>query len=561
MGLKPGDTVMVVAETCPELLVLAWGVAFAGCVLVPLHSSIPEAEFKDALKSVRPSFLVVDGPQALQRLKRALRPLAGRVAIFYTSCVLSDAAPGARPMLRVEDVVSGRDDVLVLQQLEELGRGYRAARKPEEIAETLSSDSPAMILHTPGTQGEQRGVVLSHGNLLYQARTLSLLLPVSSADTQLLFLPLSHVLGVIAFLSAVAAGARIAVGGGMRTLLEDLQDAKPTYMVGVPRVFEKIVDKTAVVTSDFSVLSKQLFKQGIDACNRMEERREQGLKPDVASFLLLEAARRTVYRRCSELFGGQIRFLISGGAPLGVATGQAIRAFGFPVLEGFGLTETSGATHINRVDAPKLGTVGLPLPGVEVRVAQDQEVLVRGPGVMLGYLEPDGEVLPGWDEDGWFRTGDLGTVDDRGYLRITGRKKNMIVTATGKNVVPSRLETAISTAIPMVSHCVVAGDRRSYLVALITLNPTVAAAWAEEQGIKTGSFDALRTDVRLYQHVERSIDVLNQGFAPHERIRRFAILESDFSVETGELTHDLKVKRAVVLKKYEHVCRLLYKER
>ncbi len=558
LGVEPGTNVVVSGRTTREWLIVSWAVAFAGGALVPVHAGTPPADFAAIVKAVDPRFVFLENPALLELFKPGLQELSGRIAVFETQCVLTDPPPGRRSLLRLDDVVSDRDEAVSLEQVESLGKSSRDAGNGGEES---SLDSPAMIIYTPGTQGEHRGVVLSNANLLFQGRTLAFLLPVTADDTQLLFLPLSHILGVIAYLSAIASGTPLALGGGLRTLLEDLQAVRPTYMVGVPRVYEKVIEKIHSLANDFSVIWRQVFRQGIEAATRAEERKAAGQDVDLASRVFLDVARRTVFPRCREMFGGRMRFLVSGGAPLSTRVAYAIAAFGIPVLEGFGLTETSGATHMNRLESARIGTVGLPLPMVETKTAADGEILIRGPGLMGGYLEECGSVRCALDEDGWFHTGDLGVIDDCGRLTITGRKKNLIVTATGKNVVPSRIETVLQSSVPLISHCVVVGDERSFLVALVTLNQAQVEAWASEEGISAEDPEKLRTDIRLYREIEARVEQLNQRFSPHERVRKFAILEGDFSAESGELTHDLKVKRSVVLERHGDVAELLYEER
>jgi long-chain acyl-CoA synthetase len=561
MGVKPGDAVMVSAPTSHQFLWVAWGVAYAGAVLVPTHPGLPEQEFEEILGSVRPSFLFLGNPALLQRLRPVLSRYDGRVGVIATECIVGEAEAGNRPFLRLEEVVSDRDEAISLPRLLSLGEELGGDRLglPEGV-EGLSGDSPAMVIHTAGTLGEQKGVVLSHSALLYQARTLAFVLPLGAEDVQLLFLPLSHILGVIAFLTSVASGSAMAMGGGMRSLLEDLRDVRPTFMVGVPRVYEKVVEKMRAVVSDFSTVSSELYRRGLAAARAVSEAGDEGRRPDLAARVQLELARRTVFPRCREMFGGRVRFLVSGGAPLSHEVVQSMHAFGIPLLDGFGLTETAGATHINRLDHCRVGTVGQPLPLVQTRIDSDGEVLLRGPGLMLGYLDDREATRCAVDDAGWLHTGDLGAIDADGALRITGRKKNIIVTAGGRNVIPAKIEHALHE-IPQVSHAIVIGDQRPYLSALLTVSTRRLADWAASQSILYDNLERLRSDVRLYRDVEKSLERINARLAPHERVRRFAILDSDFSVESGELTHDFKVRRRVVLERYREVLELLYSER
>lgn len=558
MGVEPGSHVIVMARTSEQWVLLAWAVAFLGAVLVPLHHTISEAEFTDVVEKVRPRFLFLGDPGLLAKMRPVLSSVSCAVGVLETRCVVEDAPTGGKPFLRIEDVVSNRDEAVLLAQVESLGAG-QGKKEVDQMGLSRPSDAPALVVFTAGTLTERKGVVLTHSNLLYQARTLSFLLPVSGQDVQLVFLPFSHILGIISFLTCVAAGSAMALGGGMRRLLEDLKDVRPTYMVGVPRVYEKIVEKLQSGSSDFSAFWWEIYRRGLKAGRELSTLRGRGQLAGLASRLQLDLARWTVFQHCREIFGGRMRFLISGGASLPAEVGHAINAFGIPLLEGFSVTEASGATHINRPGSVRIGTVGAPLPLVQTRISSDGEVLIRGPGLMAGYLNDQEATRCAIDPDGWLHTGDLGELEPDGYLRITGSKKNIIVTSTGKNVLPAKIESML-TSIPLVSHAFVQGDGRPFLVALLTVSPARLEEWAERRGILTEGTNKLRTDVRLYKEIETEVEKLNTRLAPHERIRKFAILDSDFSTETGELTHDFKVRRGIVTKKYKEITEMLYKE-
>jgi len=560
-GVEPGTAVVVMARTSYQWLLISWAVAFVGGVLVPVHYTLSEADFEDVLDKVHPSFLFLGDPGLLARLGGLLSPMDGKVALIETECIVSEPRSGTRPFLRLEDVVSNREQVVSLEQVIGFGRASRIDVDVATLADCRGPDSAALVIYTAGTLGEQKAVVLSQASLLFQARTLASELPLTPNDVQLLFLPLSHILGVISYLTSVGAGAPFALGGGMRSLLEDLKDVKPTFMVGVPRVYEKIVEKLNSVTEEFSTWWWEAYSRGIKAGRKVQEARAEGRRPDLASRIQLDLARRSVFQRCREMFGGRMRFLVSGGAALSEELVSTVTAYGIPLLDGFGLTETSGATHMNRpASAVQSGTVGPPVPGVRTRIAEDGEILIKGAGLMSGYLDDPEATSCVIDEDGWLHTGDLGVIERDGCLRITGRKKNLIVTATGKNVVPSKIESALYS-IPLISHAIVLGEGKSYLVALVTVSAGKLARWAAQNSILYDSVEKLRSDIRLYREVEAGIEKVNVRLAPYERVRRFAILDSDFSAESGELTFDFKVRRSVVIDKYQDVIDLLYMER
>jgi long-chain acyl-CoA synthetase len=560
LGVQPGDHVMVVGKSTPEFLLMAWGVALAGAVLVPASGSLAHADFQEMLAQTEPQLLVLGTPGLLARFEALWRPREGRTVVLQTQSVQAETGTGARPFMRLEDVVSARDEVLSLDQLESFGKPGVDGLDLAARTAGRSLKDPAVIIHTAGTIGEQKSVVLTNEGLLYQARTLSFLLPVGPEDTQLLFLPLSHVLGFIAVLTGVAAGTPLALGDGMRTLLEDLRDVRPTFMVGVPRVYEKIVDKLVAGMRDFSGVWWEVYRRGLESGRKVIDAQADGRRPNPVAWGQLEIARRSVFSRCREIFGGRMRFLISGGAPIPDEVAYTILSYGIPLLNGFGLTEAAGASHLQRFEQIRVGTVGPALPMVQTRIAPDGEVLVKSPGIMQGYLGDPSATERAITKDGFLRTGDLGRIEADGCLRITGRRKNVLVTATGKNVVPGRLEGRL-TGLSLVSHAMVVGDDRPYLAALVTVGTTRITQWANQNGILCENVQKLRTDIRLYQELERLIEAINKGLAPHERVRRFVILDTEFSVESGELTHDFKLRRGVIAHRYREVIEMLYRER
>jgi long-chain acyl-CoA synthetase len=560
LGVEPGDHVMVVGRTTPEFLLVAWGVAMAGAVLVPASGSVAATDFAEMIAGTEPTMIFLGDPGLLARFRDVAKLPPQRTVVMEVQCVQSEPGSGSPPFLRLEDVVSSRDEVVSLEQLESHGGpGGNAVELEQRMASRRPEDA-ALIIHTAGTIGEQKSVVLTNAGLLYQARTLVSLLPLNSEDVQLLFLPLSHVLGYIAALSSIATGTPLALGEGMRTLLEDLQDVKPTFMVGVPRVYEKIIEKLVSGMSDFSAVWWELYRRGLAAGRKVLDAQAEGRRPNPLAWGQLEVARRSVFGRGREIFGGHMRFMVSGGAPLSERVAYTITSFGIPLLNGFGLTESSGASHLQRHDHVRIGTVGPALPLVQTRIAPSGEILIKGPGIMLGYLGDEAATALAVDKDGWLYTGDLGRIESDGCLRITGRRKNVLVTATGKNIVPGRIERKLM-AIPLVSHCMLVGDDRPYLSALVTVGAVRITDWARRHGILCEDVRKLRSDMRLFKELEAEVEDMNKGLAPHERVRRFAILDTEFSVESGELTHDFKLRRGVISERYRDVIEMLYRER
>ena len=472
-----------------------------------------------------------------------------------TTVPLADVLPDGSPV---------RDWVLSLDELRERGRVLlaRAPLRLAAIADDLDPQQAATIIYTSGTTGMPKGVVLTHANLVFECGAVEDLLDLGEADEQLLFLPLAHSLARSILWAGVAIGFITSVAESTAALPANLGEVRPTFLVAVPRILEKA---HARVQSNLEAARKQpVARRAVNwALAHGRERAGNGrrrlarITDRLADVLLFERVR--------GVFGGRVRFFISGGAPLAPDIAEFFHIAGITVLEGYGLTETCGAATCTRPDAVRFGAVGQPLPGVELRIASDGEILIRGGNVMKGYFncpEATAEVL---DQEGWFHTGDIGHIDDQGRLTITDRKKDIIVTAGGKNVAPQNLENELKAGCPLVSQAVVVGDRRKYLVALVTLSADTARDWAAA-GRLPGAADLVGDMERFCRHpevvgaIKGCVDQLNRKLPSYETIKRFAILPTDFTQESGELTPSLKVKRKVVVERHVGQIERLYRD-
>lgn len=559
MGVRPGDRVLVICATRHEWAILAWATAWCRAVLVTVHPQAPLEEIRNVVETTQPRVAFLENPSVVQRAWPTLESQRGRICTFESDCVLADPPAGGAPYLRLQDLHLARDAVRLFQSL--IQQGHSATEEEgsflDEISDCSGSETAA-VFFTPGTL-KPKGVMLSHSALVYQANTLSYVLPISAADTLLLFLPFSHAMGVVSLLAAVAAGASVALGGGVRTLLEDLQSVKPTALVAVPRVYEKMADRLETMVEELPLVWREVVRWGIKAGREQQRSSQGGEQVEFLSKVQLDLAKRTIFPQFRDLFGGRMRFMISSAAPLRPEVALTLGALGLPVLEAYGLTEAGGATHINRLDAQRAGTVGQPLPMVETRIQPDGEIALRSPSLMQGYVH-DQQATDETLVEGWLHTGDLGTMSPDGYLSITGRKKNVILSASGKGISPLKVESLLAE-IPLVANAVVEGEGRAHLVALLTLKPSVAAHWASEHGVSGTSLKELARSQELYRELERSVNRVNERLAPHERVRAFAVLDREFSVESGELTNDFKVRRPVVLQQHRDVIEMLYRER
>ncbi|MGH8868956.1 MAG: AMP-dependent synthetase/ligase [Actinomycetes bacterium] len=416
--------------------------------------------------------------------------------------------------------------------------------------EGLRPDSPATLIYTSGTTGRPKGCVLTHGNFLAELGNVTTevdgLFDEGHSST-LLFLPLAHVLARIIQVGCVMTRTRMGHTADVAHLLDDFAGFRPTFLLSVPRVFEKVYNSSAQQAE--AAGKGRAFQSAASTAIAYSEALDAG-----GPGLLLRARHalfdRLVYRKLRDALGGQVEYAVSGGAPLGARLGHFFRGVGVVVLEGYGLTETTGAHTVNRPDQLRIGTVGRPIAGSAVKIAEDGEVLVRGGNVFGGYWGGEGVDAETLSSDGWFGTGDLGELDGDGFLTITGRKKEVIVTAGGKNVVPAVLEDRIR-AHPLVSQCMVVGDGRPYVAALVTLDAEALPGWLRARGKDTeATLAQLAEDEDVHREVEAAVEEANRAVSRAEAVRRFRVLAVDFTEEGGQLTPTMKLRRNVVLKEF-----------
>ncbi len=453
----------------------------------------------------------------------------------------------------------GREGTIGLSELRARGTKYGAAN-PEALSRRTGEIRPEddlTIIYTSGTTGPPKGVVTRHANYAFIVTSALAACTVMRSDTFLQFLPLAHSLGRLEHFLTFDAMAISAFARDIQTVGEDLALVRPEIMVSVPRLYEKFYARVLAKVEEDGGLKKAIFYWAIGIGREVSRRRQR--RETVGGFLALRfsVAERLVFRKIRERMGGRFRFAISGGAPLSPEIAEFLHALGVLILEGYGLTENSTVTAVNRLDDYRFGTVGKALPGTEIRIASDGEILVRGPHVFKEYFrDPEGS-REAVDGDGWLHTGDIGELDPEGFLRITDRKKDIIVTSGGKNVAPQNVENLLKND-KFVSQAFVYGDRRKYLTALLTLSAEDIVAWAEQNGIPERDPAVLAKDPRVEEMIRGRVDGINRQLASFEQVKRFVLLGTDFTQETGELTPTLKVKRKVVIKKYGNLLDALY---
>ena len=522
IGLEPGDRVCLLANTRWEWIACDVGILMAGGVTVPIYqSSLPDQVDYIVADSGAKVVIVEDATQyAKVGARTGVRSvtMTGRVGDVPTLPDLR--AAGARWL----DELPG-----------ELERGWDAI-KPEHIF---------TIVYTSGTTGPPKGVVLTHKNIAYECTALEHVLTLDENDEQLLFLPLAHIFARILEWTAISRGCITAFAEGIPELIGNMKEIRPTFMGAVPRVYEKAFVK---IQAGFEAqrktpAGKTVIDWALSVGRQLSREQQAGRAPSFPLAIQARLANRLVFEKVQATFGGRLRYFISGGAPLAREIAEFFHAVGILVLEGYGLTETTAATNLNRPNAYKFGTVGQPIPGCSLKIAADGEVLMRGDNILREYYGLPDATREAIDPEGWFHSGDIGVIDEAGYLRITDRKKDIIVTAGGKNVAPQNLESALKASCPFVSQVVVHGDQRPYLVALVTVNDEAVKAAGE-------------VDPKAV--IGAAIEKLNGQLPSYETIKKFAILPADFSQETGELTPTLKVKRKFCSEKFRSVLDGLY---
>ncbi len=535
-GVKPGDRVAIFGATTPQWVVTDLAVSAAGAITVPIYASNTPDEIRYVLQHSGSTLCFVD--HDLPDAKQAGR--LSRVRQRVAEC------PALKQVVLFEGAASAEKEI-TLEALLQKGAGVSdfdqrvAAVKPDDLCH---------FIYTSGTTGDPKGVMLSHGNWAYEAQTCTKIGLMFSADSVMLFLPLAHSFAQVIKAAWLGMGFKLVFAESIDKLIANLADTKPSILPAVPRVFEKVFSG---VQSNATGAPGVKGKLGRWAFRLFDEYVEAKLAGKTYDSLGWSLAKRLVFSKVkaglNEKLGGKMRLFISGGAPLSKKIAYFFDLLGFEVLEGFGLTETSAASCVNRPGKFKIGTVGQAVPGTEVKIASDGEIMIKGPGVMKGYYgnpEATAEVL---EKDGWFHSGDIGELDAEGNLRITDRKKDIIVTAGGKNVAPQNLENVLKTH-PIISTAMVHGDKRPYLTVLICVNEEHAKKLLAEKGTPVGSYPELATRAEIREAVQKAITQVNSEQPPYNTLKKFHLMDHDFTQETGELTPTLKVKRKFCTAKY-----------
>ncbi|WUJ68760.1 AMP-dependent synthetase/ligase [Kribbella soli] len=529
-GVKPGERVALLSPTRYEWTLIDYAIWSIGSVTVPIYETSSPSQIQ---------WILTDSEAVVAVVENATH-----------GAVVESARAEAPALQEVWQIEAGAVD-----QLTALGHDISDAEFDKRRSAVTANDL-ATLIYTSGTTGRPKGCKISHSNFLDElgpaVKILDGLFDTTGAST-LLFLPLAHVFARIIQVGCVMKRVKVGHSADVKNLVEDLGAFKPTFILSVPRVFEKVFNSAS--QKAHSDGKGKIFDAAADTAIAYSQAQDKGgasfgLK---AKHMLFD---RLVYGKLRAVLGGQVQYAVSGGAPLGDRLGHFFRGIGVPVLEGYGLTETTAAVAVNLPDDIRIGTVGRPLPGVTVAVAEDGELLFKGGQVMQGYWKNDEATAAAIDAEGWFHTGDLGEFDVDGFIKITGRKKEILVTAGGKNVAPSMLEDQIRLH-PLISQCMVVGDGKPFIAALITIDPETIVPWATERGKPTDPAE-LTQDPDLIAEFQKAIDEANTSVSHAEAIKKFSILPIDWTQESGELSLKLSLRRHIVMEKYGTDVEALY---
>ncbi|MFJ8232316.1 AMP-dependent synthetase/ligase [Streptomyces sp. NPDC094448] len=566
LGIRPEDRVALMASTRIEWILADLGVMCAGGATTTIYPSTNAEESAFILTDSGSRILIAEDAAQLAKVleRRAELPELRHVV------VIDPAGPAPETVTdAVADVATGSVPdgfVLGLDELEKRGRALLDDR-PTAVEERIHAITPtqlATLIYTSGTTGRPKGVRLPHDNWSYMAKAIAGTGQINKDDVQYLWLPLAHVFGKALISGQIEVGHVTAVDGRHDKIVENLPVIRPTYMAAVPRIFEKVYNGVAAKARAGGPAKYKIFRWAAEVAREYARTTQDNFRRTgsaTAPFGLRSQHRiadRLVYAKLREAFGGRLRVAVSGSAALSPEIGYFFAGAGIHILEGYGLTESSAVNFVNRHGSYRTGTVGKPLPGLEVRIADDGEILLRGPAIMEGYHRQPGQTAEVLEEDGWLRTGDLGELSADGYLTITDRKKDLIKTSGGKYIAPTEVEIQLKAICPFVSNVVVIGADRNYCTALIALDEPAVLGWAAEHGLEGSTYAEVLAAPATREMISGYVDRLNQGLQRWQTVKKFRLLPRDLDVEHGDLTPSMKLKRPAVEREFQHLVEEMY---
>jgi long-chain acyl-CoA synthetase len=544
LGRRPGEAVAILSGSRAEWVQADFAIFSMGGVTIPIYPSYPPDLIQYIVNDAGVKTLIAEDPTQLAKVLEVEASMPGLEQI-----VIMHGYEGREPSPRI----------FTWEALRRLGRDKAESLKTELAARVdgIKREDIATIVYTSGTTGPPKGVVQSHGNHLSALESAAQTTSIAEGDVHLLFLPLAHSFARLEAFIGVHRGLCTAFAESIDKLRENLPETQPHFICSVPRVFEKVYAGAMARAEGGSPAKRKIFHWAVRVGKEVS-RLKQAKRPVPGGLAFkYRLAEKLVFSKMQAALGGRLRFAVSGGAPLSREIAEFFHAAGILILEGYGLTETCPVLTNNREDDYKFGSVGKPMPGVEVKIAADGEILGRGGNIAQGYFKKAEATREVFLDDGWFATGDIGRFDEDGFLFITDRKKDLIVTAGGMNIAPQNIENLLK-ADPFISQVMVHGDRRPYPVALITINPEELAKFAREQGIMAGDPSVLVKHPKIVERIQRTVDHKNSELQSYAKIKKFVILPEDFTVENGALTPTLKVKRKVISERHRPALDALY---
>ena len=541
LGAEVGDKIVIFSENCPEWVMTDLAILCLGRITVPIYTSLMPEQIKYIIDNSDAKIVVCSGPELWQKINTIKKDL-----------------PKVKHFISLDSET--QEGVLTSKDVQEMGK--KANEENAQLFDSLVSgvkpEDVASIIYTSGTTGVPKGVMLTHGNFVSNVKTAASIIEFTEKDTVLSFLPLSHVFERMVTFTYLFKGCSIAYAESIEAVGENLLEVKPHIMVSVPRVFEKIYSKVMDNVLASSGLKRKIFFWAVKVGRKYGQRKLNNQSIPGPLNFKRNLAYKLVFSKIIEKTGGRVKFFVSGGAPLSKDIAEFFYAMGLVVLEGYGLTETSPVIAVNTFENLRFGTVGKPIPGVEVKIVEDGEILTRGPHVMKGYYNLEIETQEAFDGE-WFRTGDIGHLDEDGFLVITDRKKDLIVTAGGKNVAPQPIENILKTN-PYITNAVIIGDKRKFISALVVPDFEKLEDYARSNEISyTNPVDLLK-DERVLNFMEAEVNRSTPSLASYEKVKKIALLDREFELEKGEITPTLKVKRNIIENKYKDMIDSIYKD-
>jgi len=539
LGVKKGERVAILSQTRLEWVQCDFGLVSCGAVTVGIYHTNLAPDCAYIINHSDAEIIFVENQDQLSKVQQA-----------------RENTPKLRQLIIFDGDGSADGSVLSFAEFLRKGEGISEAEY-EARAKSIRPDDLASLVYTSGTTGVPKGAMITHENLLFVSESAAQSLYFEPHFETLLFLPLAHVFARLVVYFCLNRGHAVAFAESLEKVGENLKEIRPQFICSVPRIFEKIYSKITTSVQDAGGIKEKLFNWALTV--GYEVSRLQQNKQPIPALLRLKhnLANKIVLHKIQDAFGGRLVWAVSGAAPLNKSIAEFFHACGVLILEGIGMTENTSFTNVNRYDHNKFGTVGPAGPGIEMKVAPDGEVLYRGKGIMKGYFKNPEATAEAIDQDGWQYTGDVGEIDSDGFLKITDRKKELIITSGGKNIAPQRIERILRTS-RFISQALAYGDRKKYITALITLNREQIEPWARERGITYERFEDLANHAEIQKLIEAEVKAKNAELASFESVKKVAIIPQDFSIAGGELTPTLKLKRKVVTEKYRPMIEGLY---